>query len=539
MVARVFTTCPRCGGLLQPCIAIDGSVSDSWKKCCMCNTYVNTYVPQAHQAAVHGDSHTFTGNFGGYGTGKTTTSRQEFYKHLFITPNGNTLIGANVTSQYEQTIKRDIESDLPQAFVRDTSTQKAYIDFINGHRLMYRPLDDEGKLRSYTLSMFIIVEASEVDADIYAQLQTRLRSLAATKQLVVDGVPQFTQAKNGNLIPVIEHAWLKGIVESNPDAGWIRNDLLLVSDKIEKHGGVEDTFAVMEQHRDPAVSSHVAATDVNAFLPPNFIAQITKNKPDWWVRRYVKGSFTYAEGLVYPSALKHVVPTFEVPKHWKRMLAFDYGLSDDAVYLYAAIDEEKGIVYFYKEQRVNNRNIEDLARLFWEGTKDIPMGGIYKQPIIDPKSVTKRDYNMKSLGDHFLDYGISFMPGQVSVDARVFKVNTYLESGRVKIMDCCTGLIEELRDYKFPAKKLGNTRGADKPVDKNNHGINPMEWIIMELPKDPTQLLYGVYNREGIDTTRTPAHRQVVPWNLRDDDEHYDDPHNTEGFFGVQNLHNI
>ena len=131
MATRIFTTCPRCGGLLKPCIAIDESVSDSWKKCCMCNTYVNTYVPQAHQAAVHRDAHTFTGNFGGYGTGKTTTSRQEFYKHLFITPNGNTLIGANVTSQYEQTIKRDIESDLPKAFVRDTSTQKAYIDVLS------------------------------------------------------------------------------------------------------------------------------------------------------------------------------------------------------------------------------------------------------------------------------------------------------------------------------------------------------------------------------------------------------------------------
>ena len=159
-----------------------------------------------------------------------------------------------------------------------------------------------------------------------------------------------------------------------------------------------------------------------------------------------------------------------------------------------------------------------------------------KPGIALPKSSPKRDYNMKSLGDHFLDYGINFMPGQVSVDARVFAVNTYLEAGRLKIFDCCTGLIEELRDYKFPAKKLGDTRGADKPVDKNNHGINPMEWIILELPRDPTKLLYGAYNREGNNITGPDSMRALearTPWQLRDDDVMFkEDP---EGLYGIPN----
>ena len=38
--------------------------------------------------------------------------------------------------------------------------------------------------------------------------------------------------------------------------------------------------------------------------------------------------------------------------------------------------------------------------------EDIPAGGYYCTPILDPKSGAKRDYNKKTLYDHFMDYGI-------------------------------------------------------------------------------------------------------------------------------------
>lgn len=521
-----FTKCPRCGAPMKVCISYSGAPSEFWRECSYCNTYVNTYIPQEHQRAVHSDPHTYIGNFGGYGTGKTTTTRQEFYKHMFLTPNGNAVIGAKVSSQYEQTIKRDIESDIPAAFVKDYSAQKAYMDFVNDYRLMWRPFDDAGKMRSYNIDFFAVVEASEVDTEIYAQLKTRLRNSAATKQLFVDGVPQFRQTKQGVLVPIIAHSWLKGIIESNPDSGWIRNEVLLVSDDIQKHGNIHDTYAVLEDQRDKAISSHIASTDVNAFLPPDpetFIRNICKNKPGWWVRRYVEGSFSYAEGLVYPSAMDCIVDDFEIPKQWLRIIAFDYGLSDDAVYLFGAVDERTGILYIYKELRVNNRNVDELAELYFQGISDIPSGGIWGQPLIDPKSGPKRDYEKKTLGDHFLEHGISFKPGHVSVDARVFRLNTYIESGMLKIFKGCAGLIQELRDYKFPARKLGDSRNYDKPVDKNNHGINPLEWIVMELPANPRMMLHGVYNRSGVDITNQPLLVQTLPWNLQDDAEVYED----------------
>lgn len=498
MKVRDFSRCPRCKAPTIVSVSHTGAESEFWRECTKCNTYINTYVPQAHQEAFHKDNHLTIGNFGAYGSGKTTTSRQEFYKHLFITPKGNTMIGANVASQYEQTIKRDIEGDLPKQFITHYSTQKQYMDFINGHRLMYRPFDDANKLRSYNLTMYVMVEASEIKAEVFTQLKTRLRNMAAAIQdRDENGNLKWEQASNGALIPILKADWRRGIIESNPAAGWIRTDVLLVSDDIQKHGEILDQYIVMENSRDEAISSHVTTCDANQFLPKNFKATLCKNKPQWWINRYVYGSFMYSDGLVYPNAANCVVPAFEIPKHWKRIVSFDYGLSDAAVYIYGAIDEVNNCLYIYREDRNYNKSVEELAQVFKNGTADIPYGGMICPPIIDPKSAPKRDYEKKSLADHFLDYGIAFQPGYVNVDARVFRLNTYIESGKLKIMETCTDLIKELREYKFKTESGSNDAWTGKPEDKNNHGINALEWITMELPSDPNNLVRGVFDKMG------------------------------------------
>lgn len=518
---ELMKKCPRCGSAWVPAEAMNRGVSEFWKECSnpVCNTYLNTYIPQGHQYAFHLDDHTFTGNFGGYGSGKTLTSREELYKHLFITPAGNTLIGANVASQYEQTIKREIEADLPLAFVKRINTQKSYFDLINDHRVMYRPYDDPNKLRSYNLTMFVILEASEVKQQSFTQLKTRLRNLNATlPKKNKEGEIEYKTAANGVKIPIIEHDWRKGIIESNPSAGWIRDDVLLVSSDIQKHGEIVDNYDVDPEKADPAIATHVTSTSVNEFLPDDFIENNKKNKPIWWVNRYLYGSFLYAEGKVYPRAMDCIVDDFDVPKDWKRIVSFDYGLTDPAAYILGAVDIKQGILYIYNECRSSENNVETLSKLFFEITSDIPVGGWITSPLIDPKSGPKRDYDKKSLSDHFLDYGISFKPGHVNVDARIFRLNTYFETGKIKIMRKCKSLIWELDNYKYKTDETLLSGYTGKPVDKDNHSINALEWITMELPADPRNLVNGVYGKNGEDLTKyMDTDKQFAYWALRDD----------------------
>ena len=397
------------------------------------------------------------------------------------------------------------------------------MDLINGARIFYRPLDDPDKLRSLNLTMFVIVEASEVDGEAFQQLKTRTRNMNATAPYLDEQGNPIYEEVNGQLVPTVEYDWRKGIIESNPDSGWIRSQVLYCSDEIHKHGRILDDYQVPDGTKDKAISTHVASTDANAFLPRNFIAELCKNKPGWWVNRYIFSSFSYAEGLVYPSAMAYVVSAFDIPRDWKRIIAADYGLSDDFVYLYGAIDEQHGILYIYKEVRTNNRNIEELAKIFHKECEDIPMGGLWTTPILDPKSGAKRDYNKKTLYDHLLDYGISFQPGHVNVDARVYRLNTYFEAGKIRIFNTCAGLVGELNEYKFYPKSLDATsKTPDTPMAKNNHAINPLEWIAMALPADPKKLLYGAYDGKGRSLSEIDEAKTIMtPWQFRDYEEEY------------------
>ena len=484
--------CPRCNALLQPTLSISGAPSTDWMECSnnICNTYVDLYHPMEHQASVHKDSHRIIGNFGSYGTGKTKTSEKEIEKHIFLTPNANILLGANITSQYEQTLLRDFEKSFPQAFMDSRSQQKGYIDFINGARLMLRPFDDPDKLRSNNYSLVVMLEASEINADAFHQLKTRLRNTAATN-------------------PANGADWRKLICESNPDSGWIRTDVLLVSDTIYQHGRYADEDYKEQQDAltiDSSISTHIASTDVNHYLPPDYIQVNSRNKPEWWVKRFLHGSFLFAEGLVYPHAMKCVVPTPRdsegkplTPKHfpdWRILVAHDYGLMDEATFVYVGIDKKRNKAIVYKVDHTNNAPLKELATLFRAGTKDIAFGQMYTTPIIDPKN-NKRDYDKKDLISHYQDYGITFKPGHINVDARIIRLNDYIEAGCLEIWDCCDFLIKELKEYKFKTKTLDDKDSKNRPVDANNHAINALEWIGMELPANPARLSLTGYDEYG------------------------------------------
>ena len=528
--------CPRCGSPLVPTASISGAPSTDWLECSnkVCNTFVDTYHPMPHQASVHRDSHRILGNFGSYGTGKTKTSEKEIEKHIFLTPNANILLGANITSQYEQTLLRDFEKSFPAAFLESRSVQKGYLDFINGARLMLRPFDDPDKLRSNNYSLVVMLEASEINADAFHQLKTRLRNMSASKY-----------DPDTNTL----YSWRKLICESNPDSGWIRTDVLLVSDTIYTHGKyAKDDYKSQQDpaNIDPAISTHVASTDVNTYLPADYIQVNSKNKPDWWVKRFLHGSFMFAEGLVYPHAMKCVVKTPRdsegrplTPRHfphWKILIAHDYGLMDEATFVYAAVDINRNKLIVYKVDHINNVPLKELANLFKKGTADIAFGQMYTTPIIDPKN-NKRDYDKKDLISHYQDYGITFKPGFINVEARIIRLNDYIESGNLEIWDCCDFLIKELKDYKFKPKTLDDRSSKNTPIDNNNHAINALEWIGMELPANPARLSVTGYDEYGrpISEEEEKARRKAQQdWHFSDNSEQESTYYDSSTAFGIE-----
>lgn len=497
--------CPRCGTQMEPSKTLSGSFSRFWVECPKCNTYHNTFRPQPHQQLFHTDPHRFKGNFGGFGSGKTSTSLQEIYKHIFLTPGGTGLVGAAIYPQIAQTILRDLEEDFPVHLVESRSIQQSYITFVNGYRLLFRPFDEPGKLRSLNLDLIVIVEGSEIKPEFFSIAKTRLRNLAAT---ALDPENPWSPHPDDPdvMVPNLLADWREMWTESNPDAGWVKTEIVDRSGLILKHGGALYTPPPLDDvdEIDDQLSSHITATAANKYLPATYFRDNAKGKPQWWINRYLLGSFAYSEGLVYPSAINNarlgtttVVPTRQPPRDAKYILAHDYGLSDPTGILLAYIDPSRNKLVVYREYKKDDNNIKEIVDQLRLMTKDVPTGAWLRPWIIDPKSGLKRDYNKKSLIDHYAEYGIFFQPGQINLDAGIYKTNTYFEEGYIEITDSCRELIKELQNYRFPSDNTAESGKKDKPEDKNNHLCDPLRWIVMELPKDPTLLSYDAYAADG------------------------------------------
>ena len=480
---------------MTPATSINGGASTDWLKCSQkgCHTFYDTAIPMPHQAYILKDSSPKLGVFGGYGSGKTYTTLKSDEKHILNTPNGETLIGADTLVQLENTLKKDFEKDFPLDFVRRYNRQKNMITFINGHTLYYRHLADEGDIRSYNLTRAHILEASEVKHDSYIQLQTRLRNTAAIEYKI-----------NENNEPVIEYNpitkqhhkkeklnWIQLIVESNPDSGWIKEDFLLKSTEVHVHHDSKQKYHLNPHFVAKDTRSHIIPSKANIHLPEDFIPSLEKGKPEWWVKRYLKGSFDYAEGLVYPHATDQIIDDFEIPKHWPRVISMDYGLNDNTHFIFSAIDFEgerngKPAVYAFKEIVINDASISQIATVYKEQIRrHLPNGRLYKTPVMDGRSYSQRTRtnDKKTIGTLFHEEGCFFKPAQMDLDARIMRTNDFINNQQMWFFkEGVSRLIEEIKNYKFPDKKLNKSTNTDKPVDKNNHGINALEFQVMELP---------------------------------------------------------
>jgi hypothetical protein len=95
----------------------------------------------------------------------------------------------------------------------------------------------------------------------------------------------------------------------------------------------------------------------NPHIPDSYRASL-KNLPDAEYKRFVEGDWDSMSGAALPelSAQHHLVPAFDVPKHWPRFMAFDWGYRHPfAVGLYTASEDGR----VYKIDTLTGRGLSD------------------------------------------------------------------------------------------------------------------------------------------------------------------------------------
>jgi phage terminase large subunit len=489
-----MTTCPVCkAGQFEK---VEGK---QYSICGLCSASYIHYKPLAHQQAFHRDKHTFKAIFGAYGSGKTTTAVNELIRHMLKVPNGRSAMLAPTMQMLRETSYKELMDYLPHTFIEKEILSKGSEKVIlkNGHELLLLPSDSADKIRSLNLTGFYLEEASNSKYDIYSELTARTRNNAAILYDIEDGVK------------VKKHNYLLGIICSNPDSGWIRTEILHKADKV-----YSTKFYPRDENYNPFISVHLHSSFQNKYLDSDFQARIGRGKPEWWIQRYLYGSFDYAEGLVYPNGTDNIIDPFLIPPNWKRIFGVDFGLRDPTVMLAAAIDPVEGVVHLYDEHYESEKPVHHHAKKMLAMMSKVPPGQIRGMPVADPKG-QNRGVDFRSYFGHYQEYGIFFKPGNNKLEPGIMKVFTYFTLGKLKIHSNCVNIIRELREYKYrPSDLEQDANRGEKPIDGNNHSMDALRYIIQELPDNPDNVVSEVYFSPG--ESYTSSRQDHLPWELRD-----------------------
>ena len=433
----------------------------SYLICPNCSAIELQYEPQGYQKKAHHDpkntSLKIVGFFGGYGSGKSKTSLQEIFLRALENPKGTGLLTAPTLQQLKRTTLKTFFNEVcPPPIIERYNKADGEIVLANGFTFYTIPSDDEEKLRSINAGLIHMEEASGIKRSIYDQLLTRIRD------------------------PFVKHKYFA--VCSNPDLGWIKE--VFVNNEKRKN-------PLHPEHDDfnKHIQTFIWETKLNTYLPPDFIEINAKGKPEWWIKRYLLGSFEHSEGMVYPNFSKTVIEPFDIPDTWERFVALDHGLRNPTAVMFGAIDPDKGIAYIYDEYYEPNRTVPEHAKHIKPKVEKIPYGRL-RFMVIDPSARNKTDpINGKSVQGLYQEYGLFFMEANNAIEAGLLKVNSYINNERIKIFNTCINVIKEGFNYKFPEVTMDNEKNLDeKPIKHNDHAMDALRYALMRLPDDPDLL---------------------------------------------------
>lgn len=499
--------CPRCNSLLSAAIAINGSESMSFKECPTCGTLINTFRPISYQAAVAARSERYIMLAGGFGSGKSRIDIEKIISHLTLIPNARVVVAARTYPAIEATFVKDFFAIMPMRLLRKKNEMKHEWIFTNGSELLLRSFDDPLKLRGINATMFVLLEASNIPEAGFELAQNRIRNTAALiPKFDKHGEPVFKyDEKARSMRPVYAHDARRILIETNPDAGWVKKSFLTDSAEVQYYGSAHKEGYRMRAKLDPNKFTLVMATDANPYLPENFIAEQTRGKSPAYIQQFFYGSFNFSENLVYPNVGARIVPPHPLPPEFNEqgrrclwyVIGLDYGISDALSVIYGAYSSITKKVYFFDELYERNLDIKTAVAMHREKMKlhKITNNKLMMLPMFDGRSYNKRESNLQTIGSLFNDAGLFFTPSFTYNDARIAKLNGIINDEQIEIYSNLDFFIEEVTNYKYKLNKDGTS--SDKPVDKNNHAINAGEFIIMALPVNLNHFDMSAYLPEG------------------------------------------
>lgn len=526
-----ITNCIACGASLKPVKDLAGGINKYWKQCASrtCNSFYNTeFIPMEHQLDIlhQAELGGTVAALGGYGSAKTSTNGMAFLLHNLLISRGNSLLGANTWIQMVRTNMLEMAEITPAPLVASasiTASEKnaSYnVRYKNGHTVTATVLTDEEKIRSMNLTGAWIEEASVIKYSNFDQIQARLRHPAAKVYAKnEDGTVLSESFIDSSGIMRSRPKELKSrhltLLSSNPDPGWLRTHLLFRTPENQVHYYGTDQLirnSLIQNGFDKNANYHsfVIPSTANFHLPIDFLPNLMQGKSKRWIDRYINGSFSFNEGMVYDEALEHMVEPFEIPAHWRRMISTDFGSREATAHIVGAINPENGVLYLYDCFKLSNGTLSEFLDGFHRLYDPVKPSVWLYPPIGDPAGEHKLIDNM-SWFKLYADNGIYMIPSktgahsELGIAAGIALVRDYFSAGKIKFFNNMTPFIDEIKNYRYKTESLmeqeSESRKDERPVAYNDHLMDAFRGMVSMLPRD-IGLNLGSFQPSFVETSR-------------------------------------
>jgi len=409
------------------------------------------YRAEGRQIEFHKSGAKYRAFFGGYGCGKTLAGVVESVKTALKYPGSRGLIGRLTDGELRSTTWKDFLTVMPEEMIAEYNKADLYLKLKNGTEVWGKMLQEEQKLRSFNLGWWHVDEACEVGESIFKQLKARTRH---------------------RLGP------LRGWITGNPEArNWVYKTFvspdIVVPNYAYFHGKTRDA----------------------SFLPKEYLEDLYNTYDAEWVERFLEGSWDVYMGQVFPMFDRetHVLPgDFPIPREWPRYRGLDHGTNDPTSCVWVAVDEI-GNHYVYKLFYRNNTTISQNV----SSILDMSKGEEYKYTVMDPGSNRRESSSGRRTWDFYREAGLPLIGANSNnITAGVARLREMFDpkpnrshpltgthpAPRLYILNHCRELIQELQQYRFKAVDENQRNASNDPIDKFNHAIDALRYIVMHNP---------------------------------------------------------
>ena len=347
------------------------------------------------------------------------------------------------------------------------------ITFPNGTEFYFRSLDDWRKLMSFNLCAFYIDEASEVTAESYLGLLTRIRQTQPTEMARRLGFKTIQRQGAALCTNPNGHDWIWEYFVHNPKA-------LAESGDPEKLKTAENR----RYFRSTSFDNPMLYDDDGE---PNQYLKSLMTMPEVWIKRYVMCEFDAFEGQIYPfSPAEHVYDHFDPPKDWERAMGLDWGIRNPTAVVWWARKPGTTKWHVYREWQTYDptdpyqretyvtTNVHQVA----ERIKQLEKGEVIKWRVADPAIKQRTQESGQSVHYFMSQHGLHFQLGMKKYDDRINAMNQLIQSGDWSVSSACPMTQIAMQQYRWA--DLANNRdsdGPELPLKKYDHLVNANEYL--------------------------------------------------------------